>query len=144
MAADADLLWDSVWTGDHFYPFLPGSDPIGPCLEGWMTLASLTQHTERVRTGILVSGMPHRHPAVLAKMAAAADIASGGRLELGLGAAWYQAELDAFGIELGSVRDRLDRLEEGVEVIHRLLTDPATTFTGRFYRLNEARCEPKA
>jgi len=140
-AADEVPLWESAWTGDHFYPFL--SDPGGPCLEGWISLAALAQCTRRLRLGVLVSGMPHRHPAVLAKMAAALDITSGGRLELGLGAAWYQAECEAYGIGLGTVRERMDRLAEGVEVIHRLLTEPSVTFCGRHYRLAGARCEPK-
>src|SRR5580704_10118898 len=137
-AADEVPLWESAWTGDHFYPFL--SDPSGPCLEGWISLA---QRTRRLRLGVLVSGMPHRHPAVLAKMAAALDLGSGGRLELGLGAAWYQQELDAYGIDLGTMRQRMDRFDEGVEVIHRLLTEPSVTFSGRYYRLADARCEPK-
>jgi F420-dependent oxidoreductase-like protein len=140
-AADEVPLWESAWTGDHFYPFL--SDPSGPCLEGWISLAALAQRTRRLRLGVLVSGMPHRHPAVLAKMAAALDITSGGRLELGLGGAWYQAECDAYGIDLGSVRERMDRFAEGTEVIHRLLTSPSVTFSGRYYRLTDARCEPK-
>jgi F420-dependent oxidoreductase-like protein len=141
-AADETSLWESAWTGDHFYPFL--SDPAGPCLEGWVSLAGLAQRTRRLRLGVLVSGMPHRHPAVLAKMAAALDLASGGRLELGLGAAWYQQELDTYGIDLGPVRQRMDRFAEGVEVIHRLLTEPSVTFSGHYYRLADARCEPKA
>ncbi|MCU1448540.1 MAG: luciferase [Acidimicrobiales bacterium] len=140
-AADDVDLWESAWTGDHFYPFL--EDPSGPCLEGWVTLAALAQRTRRLRLGVLVSGMPHRHPAVLAKMAAALDITCGGRLELGLGAAWYQMECDAYGIELGSLRTRMDRFEEGVEVITSLLTKSSTTFSGRHYQLHDARCEPK-
>jgi F420-dependent oxidoreductase-like protein len=140
-AADEVPVWESAWTGDHFSPFL--SDPSGPCLEGWISLAALAQRTRRLRLGVLVSGMPHRHPAVLAKMAAALDITSGGRLELGLGAAWYQAECDAYGIDLGSVRERMDRFAEGVEIICRLLTSPSVTFSGRYYRLTGARCEPK-
>lgn len=139
--ADTDELWESAWIGDHFYPFLHDSD--GPCLEGWVTLTALAQRTHRLRVGVLVSGMPHRHPAVLAKMAAALDIVSGGRLELGLGAAWNHEECDAYGIELGSTRMRMDRFEEGVEVVARLLTDETTTFTGNYYRLKGARCEPK-
>ena len=139
--ADTDELWESAWIGDHFYPFL--HDSRGPCLEGWVTLTALAQRTHRLRVGVLVSGMPHRHPAVLAKMAAALDIVSGGRLELGLGAAWNHEECDAYGIELGSTRMRMDRFEEGVEVVARLLTDETTTFTGNYYRLKGARCEPK-
>lgn len=139
--ADTDELWESAWIGDHFYPFL--HDSHGPCLEGWVTLTALAQRTHRLRVGVLVSGMPHRYPAVLAKMAAALDIVSGGRLELGLGAAWNHEECDAYGIELGSTRMRMDRFEEGVEVVARLLTDETTTFTGNYYRLKDARCEPK-
>jgi alkanesulfonate monooxygenase SsuD/methylene tetrahydromethanopterin reductase-like flavin-dependent oxidoreductase (luciferase family) len=108
-----------------------------------VSLAALAQRTRRLRLGVLVSGMPHRHPAVLAKMAAALDITSGGRLELGLGAAWYQVECDAYGIDLGPVRERMDRFAEGVQVIHSLLTSASTTFSGRHYQLTDARCEPK-
>jgi F420-dependent oxidoreductase-like protein len=140
-AADQVDLWESAWIGDHFTPFL--SDYDGPCLEGWVTLTALAQRTRRLRAGILVSGMPHRHPAVLAKMAAALDVATSGRLLVGLGAAWNTRELDAFGIELGSLRTRMDRFVEGVEVVDRLLTQDVTTFTGRHYRLVDARCEPK-
>jgi alkanesulfonate monooxygenase SsuD/methylene tetrahydromethanopterin reductase-like flavin-dependent oxidoreductase (luciferase family) len=87
--------------------------------------------------------MPHRHPAVLAKMAATVDIISGGRLQLGLGAAWNHMECDAYGIELGAPSTRLDRFEEGIEVITRLLRDETTTFVGEHYRLTDARCSPK-
>ena len=115
--ADQVPLWESAWTGDHFYPFL--DDPACLCLEGWIALTALAARTRRLRLEVLVSGMPHRHPAVLAKMAATLDIASGGRLELGLGAAWNQVECGAYGIDLGSVRIRMDRFAEGVEVIVR-------------------------
>src|SRR5882724_4101370 len=141
-AADKIDLWESAWVGDHFYPFL--GDPSGPCLEGWVTLTALAQYTRRLRLGVLVSGMPHRHPAVLAKMATTLDIISGGRLLLGLGAAWNERECDAYGIELGSIRTRLDRFEEGIEVVARLLSDETTTFSGRYYRVTDARCSPKA
>jgi F420-dependent oxidoreductase-like protein len=140
--ADATDLWESAWIGDHFTPFL--TDPSGPCLEGWVTLTALAQRTQRLKVGVLVSGMPHRHPAVVAKMAATLDVTTGGRLQLGLGAAWHEVELGAFGIELGDMRTRMDRFEEGVEVIDRLLTSDTTTFSGRHYRLVDARCEPKA
>lgn len=141
--ADGIDLWESAWTGDHFVPFL--SDPSGPCMEGWTTLTALAARTRRIRCGILVAGMPHRHPAVLAKMAAALDVVSEGRLNLGLGASWNDVELGAFGIELGDLRTRFDRFDEGVEVITRLV-DPnqeTTTFSGEHYRLVDARCSPK-
>jgi len=139
--ADKIDLWESAWTGDHFVPFL--GDANGPCYEGWTSLTALAARTRRIRCGILVAGMPHRHPAVLAKMAGTLDVASGGRLTLGLGAAWNEVELGAFGIELGDLRTRFDRFDEGVEVITRLLADETTTFQGQHYQLVEARCSPK-
>src|SRR6266702_418024 len=136
--ADEVAVWESAWVGDHFYPFL--GDPSGPCLEGWVTLTALAQCTRRLRLGVLVSGMPHRHPAVLAKMATTLDNISGGRLMLGLGAAWNQLECGAYGISLAS---RMDRFAEGIEVVAGLLTDETTTFAGSFYQLTDARCTPK-
>jgi F420-dependent oxidoreductase-like protein len=140
LAADKIELWESAWVGDHFYPFL--GDPSGPCLEGWVTLTALAQCTQRLRLGVLVSGMPHRHPAVLAKMAATLDNISGGRLMLGLGAAWNEMECSAYGIELGAVGPRMDRFAEGLAVVDSLLTRSATTFAGRYYQLTDARCAP--
>jgi F420-dependent oxidoreductase-like protein len=140
-AADDIELFESGWTFDHFYPIF--GDSTGPCLEGWTTLAALAQATRRVRLGVMVTGMVHRHPAVLANMAATVDIVSDGRLELGLGAAWNTEELDAYGIPLGTLKERSDRFEEGVEVIVRLLTDTEPTFSGEYFTLTAARCEPK-
>jgi F420-dependent oxidoreductase-like protein len=141
-AADEMPVFESAWTFDHFYPIF--SDPTGPCLEGWITLTALTQTTRRLRVGCMVSGMVYRHPAVLANMAAALDVVSGGRLELGLGAGWNEEECNAYGIDLGTMSDRFDRFAEGLEVVHGLLTQTTTTFEGRYYRLTDARCEPKA
>jgi F420-dependent oxidoreductase-like protein len=140
-AADDIELFESGWTFDHFYPIF--SDPTGPCLEGWITLTALAQATRRVRLGTLVTGIHYRHPAVLANMAATLDIVSGGRLELGIGAGWNQEESGAYGIELGSPRERSDRFEEACEVIVGLLSQETTTFSGDYYQLTEARCEPK-
>ena len=122
----------------------PGSgDSRGPCLESWTMLAALAQATSRIRIGSMVNAMPYRHPAVTAKMAATLDVISGGRLDLGLGAGWHIEESDAYGIELGTVKERLDRFEEGVEVIVRLLSQRVTNFEGRYYRITDAYCEPK-
>ena len=141
-AADDIDVWESGWTFDHFEPIL-GFPRDHDCLEGWMTLAALLHSTTRLRGGVLVSGMVYRHPAVLANMAATLDITSGGRLELGLGAGWNTDECDAYGIELGSVRERCDRFEEGLEVIKLLLTQPQSTYTGTHFQLNDAYCNPK-
>jgi F420-dependent oxidoreductase-like protein len=140
-AADDIELFESGWTFDHFYPIF--SDSTGPCLEGWITLTALAQATRRVRLGTLVTGIHYRPPAVLANMAATLDIVSGGRLELGIGAGWNQEESGAYGIELGTPRERSDRFEEACEVLVGLLTQEVTTFAGNYYQLTEARCEPK-
>jgi alkanesulfonate monooxygenase SsuD/methylene tetrahydromethanopterin reductase-like flavin-dependent oxidoreductase (luciferase family) len=118
--------------------------PLGPCLEGWTTLTALLQATKRIRGGCLVTAMPYRHPAVLAKMAATVDIISGGRLELGLGAGWCEEESSAYGIELGSWGERFDRFDEGVQCILGLLSGESTTFAGRYYSLVDAPCAPKS
>jgi F420-dependent oxidoreductase-like protein len=140
-AGDDIELFESGWTFDHFYPIF--GDSTGPCLEGWVTLTALAQATRRLRLGTLVTGIHYRHPAVLANMAATLDIVSGGRLELGIGAGWNQEESGAYGIELGSPRERSDRFEEACEVLVGLLTQEVTTFAGDYYQLTDARCEPK-
>ncbi len=140
-AADDIALFESGWNFDHFYPIF--SDSTGPCLEGWTMLAAMAALTERLRLGVLVTGVPYRHPAVLANMAATVDVVSHGRLELGLGAGWNTEECEAYGIDLGSLKQRFDRFDEACEVIVRLLSDEHTDFDGDHYRLRGARCEPK-
>ncbi|MGB3332504.1 MAG: LLM class F420-dependent oxidoreductase [Mycobacterium sp.] len=140
-AADDIDVYESGWTFDHFYPIF--SDPTGPCLEGWTTLTALAQATTRLRVGTLVTGIHYRHPAVLANMVAALDIISGGRLELGIGAGWNEEESGAYGIELGSIRERFDRFEEACQVLISLLSTDTTAFSGTYYQLTDARNEPK-
>ena len=91
-----------------------------------------------LRGGVLVTGMVYRHPGVLANMASTLDQTSGGRLELGLGAGWNEEECAAFGIELGTMRERFDRFEEGLTVIESLLTNDRTTFEGKHYVVDDA------
>lgn len=140
--ADDIDVYESGWTFDHFEPIM-GSPRDGDCLEGWMTLAALLHSTKRLRGGVLVTGMVYRHPAVLAKMAATLDITSGGRLELGIGAAWNEAECASYGIELGSVRERCDRFGEGLELLRLLLSQPQSSFDGEYFQLQDAYCNPK-
>ena len=140
-AADAAEVFESAWNFDHFYPIR--GDTNGPCLEAWVTLSALAQATQRIRLGTMVCGMHFRHPAVTASMASSLDIVSKGRLELGLGAGWYPLEADAYGMDLGTVDERMTRFEEGTEVIHLLLSEETTDFEGEHYRLAGARCEPK-
>jgi F420-dependent oxidoreductase-like protein len=141
-------VFESAWTYDHLAGLQPTERDIEvapgkPLLDGWALLAALATQTKRLRIGTLVTCVPFRHPVVIAKMATTIDEISGGRLELGLGAGWMEAEAAMFGVELGSVRDRLDRLEEALEVIVGLLTTQELDHQGRFYRLARARIEPR-
>ena len=139
--ADQMETFESAWNFDHFYPT---SEPFdGPCLEGWTMLAALAHATSRLRIGCMVSAIPYRHPAVIANMAGTIDVISGGRFVLGLGAGWHEIESAAYGLPLGTIKERMDRFEEGVEVVLSLLTEDETSFQGRYYQLTNARCEPK-
>lgn len=142
IAADDIDLYSAGWNFDHFYPILQ-SDRTGPCFEGWTMLAALAGVTRRLRLGVMVTGNPYRHPAVLANMAASLDVISDGRLELGIGAGWNEEESQAYGIELPPLRERFDRLDEACAVLDLLLTRATASFAGRYYRLTDARCEPK-
>ena len=139
--ADEIELFESGWTFDHFYPLF--GDSTEDCLEGWISLTALLQETKRIRGGVLVTGMLYRHPAVLANMASTLDITSSGRLELGIGAGWNEEECEAYGIELGSMQERFDRFEEGMEVVTQLLKQDRSTFKGNWYSLQDAMNNPK-
>jgi F420-dependent oxidoreductase-like protein len=141
-AADEIELFESAWSFDHFEPIY--GDRSQPCLEGWTTLAALAQATNRIRVGVMVTGTPYRHPAVLAKMAASVDIVSGGRLELGLGAGWNEKEANAYGIDLLPVRQRMDRFDEACDVVAGLLTEPRFSYEGEHFTIDGGYCEPKA
>src|ERR1039457_2935725 len=138
--ADDIAIFESGWTFDHFYPIF--SDSAGPCLEGWTTLAALAAATRRLRLGALVTGIHYRHPAVLANMAATLDIVSGGRLELGIGAGWNEEESGAYGISVGTPKERSDRFEEACEVIIGLLSDDTTSFRGTYYEVVSSERRP--
>ena len=140
-AADDMEIFESAWTMDHFYPLTPPLD--GTHLESWAVLAAMAQATKRLRLGCMVNGMHYRHPAVTANAAVTLDHISGGRFILGLGAGWFESESNAYGITLGSLKERFDRFDEGLEVITSLLTNEHTDFNGRYYQLTNARCEPK-
>lgn len=139
--ADQIDVFESAWNWDHLYPL--HGDTAGTTLEGWATLAALAQATSRIKLGCMVTGMHFRHPAITASMAATLDHISGGRSYLGLGAGWFEEEAEANGIDLGTVRQRMDRFDEGLEVIVSLLTNERTNFDGDYYQLKDARREPK-
>jgi F420-dependent oxidoreductase-like protein len=135
--------WDGVYFADHFMPNGPGADPVdGDTLECWSVLAALAALVPRVRLAPLVTSVTYRHPAVLAKIAAAVDQVSHGRLTLGIGAGWQQNEHAAYGIPLGTLRERMDRFEEATQILHSLLGQPRTTFTGQYFQLHDAPNQP--
>jgi F420-dependent oxidoreductase-like protein len=141
--------WDGVYLADHFMPhgdFTPDVDDTvaldGDKLECWSVLAALAAAVPRLRLGTLVSSVTFRHPAVIANIAAAVDNISGGRLVLGIGAGWQRNEHVAYGIELGTIPERLDRFEEACAVINSLLRERRTTFNGSYYRIADATNQP--
>jgi F420-dependent oxidoreductase-like protein len=133
--------FDGAWVFDHFSPLY--GDPNGPCLEGWTLLAGLAAITSRIRLGVLVTGITYRHPSVLATEAITVDHISNGRLELGMGAAWHQPEHQALGIPFPPIKERAERLDEGVQVIRLLMTKDRATFSGRHYQLRSASYHPR-
>jgi F420-dependent oxidoreductase-like protein len=139
LAEDAGL--DGVWVFDHFEALY--GDPTGPSLEAWTLLAGLARETSRVRLGTLVTGMTHRHPSVLAAQVVTVDHLSGGRVECAIGAAWNEPEHRELGIAFPSASERLDRLEEGVQVLRLLFTEDAVAFEGRYHRLEGATYRPR-
>lgn len=140
-AADEAEVFHSAWNFDHFYP-INVPDTTGPCMEAWVTLSALAQATKRIRIGCMVSGVVYRHPAVLANMISTLDHVSNGRLEIGIGAGWNEEECDAYGIHLGTLKERFDRFDEACEVIHSLLTQDVTNFDGEYFKLTNARNNP--
>jgi F420-dependent oxidoreductase-like protein len=135
--------WDGVYVADHFMPNSGGlAAPDGDVLECWSVIAALAAVVPRVHLAPLVTSVTYRHPAVLANIAAAVDQVSAGRLTLGVGAGWQENEHAAYGLVLGTVRERMDRFEEAVQVLCSLLRDPRTTFSGRYYQLHDAPCQP--
>jgi alkanesulfonate monooxygenase SsuD/methylene tetrahydromethanopterin reductase-like flavin-dependent oxidoreductase (luciferase family) len=131
--------WISIW--DHFYP--AQIDPDRDCFEAIACHAALAVRTTRVRVGSLVYCAGFRHPAVLANAAVTIDHLSGGRLELGLGAGWHQAEFQGYGLSFEPPATRLRRLAETVEVIRLLWTEEVSNYQGEFVRLTNALCNPK-
>lgn len=138
---EADALgFDTAWGHDHL---LNQNDPAAPEEEGWTILAALLALTRRLRGGLMVTANTFRHPAVLAKMATTIDRISGGRLEVGLGAGWFETEHQQYGLPLPPMGERLRRLDEACQVLKALWTERRATVEGRYYQVREAYHEPK-
>ncbi len=160
VAQEAESLsFDSVWLCDHFLTLDPGayakeagfdesgmSGGVGsgsiPLLETWTALSALSQVTEKVRLGTSVLSNSYRIPSVLAKMGATLDNISDGRLDLGLGAGWMQEEYEAYGIPFPRASVRIAQMEEAIQLIRKIWTEPYPTFEGVHYAIKGAVCDP--
>ena len=141
LAAEA-AGFDALWLDDHLLS--DEGDWTSPKLEGWTSLAAVAALTSRADLGLMVSANTFRNPGLTAKLATTLDNVSGGRAVLGIGGGWFEREHDAFGMDFGSgFGERLDRLDEAVGLIRRLLDGERVTHQGRFYQFNDALCEPR-
>lgn len=136
-----ELGFDHAWLVDHLLD--TDGSPDVPMHEAWTLLAGLAAVTSRIRLGVLVTSNTFRQPALLAKQAVTVDHISRGRLILGLGTGWYEDEHRRYGLPFPSAGERVDRLEETIEVLESLMQRDRTTFHGRHYRLEDAPLSPK-
>lgn len=132
--------FESLFRSDHLTGLF--GDSRRPCLDTWTSLGWLAAHTRRIRFGPLVSPLTFHHPALLARAAAAVDLLSGGRLDLGIGAGWHEGEHRMFGIPFPALRERLDRLECGGRLIRALWRGEPVTLAQPYYPLAAAESHP--
>jgi len=135
--------FSSLWVMDHFYQLLGLGGADDKMLEGYTLLGALAARTRTVTLGTLVTGVTYRNPALLAKEVTTLDILSSGRAVLGIGAAWYDVEHEGLGVDFPPVPERMDRLEEAVQICRLMFTEERPTFEGRYYRIKEARNIPR-
>jgi F420-dependent oxidoreductase-like protein len=140
--AAEDAGFDSVWVMDHFFQLPPLGGPSQPMLDSYTLLGALAARTSRVRLGTMVTGVTYRNPAHLAKIVTTLDVISAGRAILGIGAAWYDVEHEGLGFEFPPAGERLDRLEEALQICRAMFGEEAPSFEGRYYRIHEARNVP--
>ena len=133
--------FDSAWLFDHFTALY--GDPKGPCLEAWTLLAALGAVTTQIRLGALVTGVTYRHPSLLAAEVVTVDHVSGGRVNVGLGAAWHDQEHERLGFDFPPAGERIQRLEDTVQIIKGLLTEDDFDFDGHQFRLRRAFYRPR-
>ncbi len=136
-----ELGFDSLWVYDHFHNVpKPAHEAVFEC---WTTLAALSQRTTRIRLGQMVGCNSYRNPALLAKITSTLDVISGGRLDWGIGAGWYENEYKGYGYEFPAPKTRIGMLKEAVEVVRSMWTADETTYDGTYYTLHRANCDPK-
>ncbi len=134
---------DSVWLADHFmFPNKEQPESEVPVFDCFVALGAIAASTSRVRIGELVVGVPYRNPALLAKMLTTLDVIAHGRTLVGLGAAWHDEEFHAYGWPFPSVRERMERLEEAVQIVDRMMTQRPASFTGQHYTITDAYNDP--
>ncbi len=139
-AADSGTTWESIWVYDHFHTVPePTQDATH---EAWTLMAAFAASTERVRLGQMCTCMSYRDPAYLAKVAATVDIVSGGRVEMGIGAGWYEHEWRAYGYGFPGAGERLARLDEGVQIMQQAWREGTATLAGRHYQVDGAIVRP--
>ena len=133
--------WESIWVYDHFHTVPEPSQEATH--EAWTLMAAFAAVTSRVRLGQMCTCMGYRNPAYLAKVAATIDIISGGRVEMGIGAGWYEHEWRAYGYGFPSAGERIARLAEGVQIFRDLWTTGTATLQGKHYQVDGAICQPR-
>ena len=141
-AAD-EVGFRDVTLMDHWFQMEQLGGPAEPMLEGYTTLGFLAAATERVRLGLLVTGVTYRHPGLLAKTVATLDVLSGGRARLGIGAGWYEREHLGLGVPFPPTAERFERLEETLLICRQMWSDDDGPYAGRHYQLAETVCEPR-
>ena len=136
-----ELGFDSLWVYDHFHNVpRPAHETVFEC---WSTIAAISQRTSRIRLGQMVGCNSYRNPGLLAKITSTIDVISGGRLEWGIGAGWYENEYRAYGYEFPKPKDRIGMLRESVEIVRSMWTESETTYKGKHYEVFRANCDPK-
>jgi len=136
-----ELGFDSIWVYDHFHNVpKPSHEAVFEC---WTTIAAISQRTSRIRLGQMVGCNSYRSPGLLAKITSTVDVISGGRLDWGIGAGWYENEYKGYGYEFAKPSDRIGMLRETVEIVKSMWTQPETSYDGKYYKMSRAHCDPK-
>jgi len=138
---DSGTAWESLWVYDHFHTVPTPTDEATH--EAWTLISALAAVTSRVRLGQMCTAMGYRNPAYLAKVAATADIISGGRVEMGIGGGWYEHEWRAYGYGFPAAGERLGQLDEGVQIFRQAWTEGRASLDGKHYQVDDAIVAPR-